>query len=116
MDHLDILAHWLGWADMTAAVVLVLGAGLPRRPGRAPRGMVRLLFYGAGVVLCRYDLQPRLCHRLAEMGYIFYGRGPLRVALALPGKVRRLPLYGVPGKPGATGSMPRTPAAPAEPR
>lgn len=90
MESLDILAHWLGWADMAAALLLVFGAGLPTKLGRAPRGMVRFLFYGVGFVCCRYDLQPRLCDRLREMGYTFVGTGPWRLALALPGKVRRI--------------------------
>jgi len=89
MEHLDILAHWLGWADMAVAVLLVGGAGLPTRIGRAPRGMVRFLFYGIGVVYCRYDLQPRLCDRLAAMGYRFVGTGTGRLGIALPGQVRR---------------------------
>ena len=98
MEHLDILAYWLGWADMAAAVLLVLGAGLPTRMGRAPRGMVRFLFYGAGIVYCRYDLQPRLCERLAEMGYRFVGNGASRLAIALPGKVRRTAREGRSGR------------------
>jgi len=89
MQALDTIAYWLGWVDMVAAVMLVIGTGLPTRLGRAPRGMVRILFYGIGVVACRYDLQPALCDRLQAMGYRFYGDGDWRLALALPGQVKR---------------------------
>ena len=89
MDALDFLAHWLGWADMVAAVLLVIGVGLPTRLGHAPRGMIRFLFYGVGLVVCRYELQPKLCDRLQAMGYRFYGEGAWRLALALPGQIKR---------------------------
>lgn len=105
MEHLDILAHWLGWADMLAASVLVVGAGLPNKLGRAPRGMVRCLFYGVGIVCCRYDLQPRLCDRLGQMGYRFVGSGPWRLALALPGQVRRIPRGHEPGRGARNGGV-----------
>jgi len=91
MQYLDILAYWLGWTDILAALVLLVGAGLPARIGQAPRGMVRCLFYGVGLVLCRRDLQPLLCRRLQEIGYRFVGWRQWQLGVALPGKVRRMP-------------------------
>ena len=106
MEALQTLAYWLGWVDIVAALVLVVGAGMPSRMGRAPRGMVRLLFYGVGVVACRYDLQPMLCDRLQSMGYRFLGRGPWRLALALPGQVRRTPRAARQGAPAREVRLP----------
>ena len=91
MQFLDTLAYWLGWTDIVAALILLIGAGLPARMGRAPRGTVRCLFYGVGLVLCRHDLQPLLCQRLQEIGYRFVGWGRWHLGLALPGKVKRVP-------------------------
>jgi hypothetical protein len=90
MEFLNTLAYCLGWADIVAATVLLVGAGLPARPGHAPRGMTRCLFYKHGFVVCRYDLQPMLCERLRRMGYRFVkiGQGRWRIGLALPGRLR----------------------------
>ncbi|MCZ2496732.1 hypothetical protein GN316_08185 [Xylophilus sp. Kf1] len=90
LESLDSLAYCLGWIDIASVTVLMIGAGLPARVGRAPRGMVRCLFYGVGLVLCRHDLQPALCSRLQEIGYRFFGLGRWHLGLALPGRVRRV--------------------------
>ncbi|WPB55263.1 hypothetical protein [Xylophilus sp. GOD-11R] len=84
MAYLDILAYWLGWADMVALAALSVGAGLPSRPGRAPPGVWRLLFYGVGVVCYRHDLHPAIGLRLHGLGYRNIGWGRWRLGVALP--------------------------------
>ena len=92
MEFFNTVAYCLGWADIVAATLLLVGAGIPARPGRAPRGIFRCLFYKHGFVVCRYDLQPLLCEKLRKLGYRFFslGDGRWRIGLALPGRLRRV--------------------------
>lgn len=67
---LHLFALCLGWGIMSLTAVLVAASGLP--DFKAPRGCVRIIYFGFGLAVVRRDLHERVMGELAAAGWRFW--------------------------------------------